>query len=199
MTITFDVLRAVSPHATAARLDIFVGPIQCAIEEFEIRKVAAFLANTSHESAGYTVLEENLNYTAERLMAVWPRRFPDMTSALPYARNPQALAERVYGGRMGNTEPGDGWRFRGRGIMQTTGRANYERAGQRLNLPLLEHPDWLLQPVNAARSAAAFWVDNRLDEIDDFVAQVKVINGGTNGLAERQALYARAVAALGAA
>lgn len=197
--ISFDVLRAVSPHATAPRLDIFVGPIQSSIEEFAIRDVASFLANTSHESMGYTVLEENLNYTAERLMAVWPRRFPDMTSALPYARNPQALAERVYGGRMGNTEPGDGWLFRGRGIIEATGRANYGRIGERLNLPLLEHPDMLLQPLNAARSAAAFWVDNRLDEISDFVDQVRVINGGTNGLAERRTLYARAVAALGAA
>lgn len=197
--ITFDVLRAVSPRATPARLQIFVGPIAATIEEFAIQRVADFLAQTAHESMGYTVLEESLWYTAERLMQVWPRRFPDMTSALPYARNPEALANKVYAGRNGNVEPGDGYRYRGRGIMQTTGRGNYLKVEQATGLPVVEHPDMLLEPGPAARAAGAYWRDNRLDTITDFVQQTVAINGGTNGLADRQALLAAARRALGVA
>ncbi len=195
--ITFDVLRSVSPRATPARLEIFVGPIQAAIDEFGITKVAEFLAQTAHESMGFTVLEEGLNYTAERLMAVWPRRFPDMTSALPYARNPEALANKVYGGRNGNTEPGDGYKYRGRGLIQTTGRANYAKVEEATGLPVVEFPDLLLEPVNAARSAGAYWRDNGLDAVDDFETLTRRINGGTHGLADRYALLWKARNALG--
>lgn len=195
--ITFDVLRAVSPRATPARLQIFVGPIAAAIEEFGVRQVPEFLAQTAHESMGFTVLEEGLWYTAERLMQVWPRRFPDLTSALPYARNPEALANKVYFGRNGNTEPGDGYKYRGRGLVQTTGRGNYVKVEAATGLPVVEHPEMLLEPGPAARSAGAYWRDNGLDDIDDFVQQTIRVNGGTTGLADRQALLAAARVALG--
>lgn len=173
-------------------------------------RIAAFIAQLAHESGGFRRLSENLTYTsAARICAVWPKRFADEDSARPFVRNPEALANRVYANRLGNgtAGSGNGWRYRGRGLLQITGRANYDEAGRALGLALLQEPDRLLEPVNAARSAAWFWqtrglnalADDRSDDDDDgdFVSITKIINGGTTGLSERRRYWAQARRTLG--
>lgn len=175
-------------------------------------RIAAFVAQLAHESGEFTRLSENLMYTsAERICAVWPKRFPDAASAAPFVRNPEALANRVYANRLGNgaAASGDGWRYRGRGLIQLTGRANYADAGAGVDLPLLDAPELLEQPDGAARSAAWFWqsrglnalADDRSDDDDDadFVTITRLINGGTVGIEERRRYWAQARTALGPA
>lgn len=172
--------------------------------------VAVFLAQVAVESAEMTRLDENLSYSAERLVAVWPRRFPTLAAAQPYARNPHKLADFVYANRMGNgpVESGDGYRFRGRGLKQLTGKSNYTVCGDALGWDLVANPDRLLTKEGAALSAAWFWssrpqnldllADDLPDDDDeaDFVSITRVINGGTNGLAQRRAYWEKAKMAL---
>lgn len=159
-----------------------------------------FLGQVLHESGMLERIEENLNYSAQRLMQVWPRRFPTLASAQPFARNPRALANNVYGGRMGNTQPGDGHRFRGRGLIQLTGRDNYRLMEHITGLPLLDHPDLLLEQEPALRASIAWWETNVPDALLGDVARVtRVVNGGTIGLDHRAQLTRRAYQALGAA
>ncbi|OEC45004.1 glycoside hydrolase family 19 [Pseudomonas sp. 1D4] len=162
---------------------------------------SAFLAQAAHESSGFTRLTENLNYSATGLAATWPGRFrgaDGQPNALARAlhRRPEAIANVVYANRMGNgpEASGDGWRYRGRGLLQITGRAQYQRCGAALGLPLVEQPDLLAQPEPAVLSAAWFWQVNGLNELADardFEAITRRINGGLNGLAERRALWAK--------
>lgn len=167
---------------------------------------AAFLAQVGHESSQLTRLVENLNYSAQGLAATWPSRYlgPDgqpNALALRLARNPQAIADNTYATRNGNGDEasGDGWRFRGRGLLQITGRANYRLVGEALGEPLEAEPWRLEQPVPAARSAAWWWAGHGLNELADrgeFAAITHRINGGLNGQAERLALWQRARAVL---
>lgn len=187
--------------------------LNSAMAEFQIAsradRIAAFLAQIAHESGEMRRMVENLNYsTAKRICAVWPKRFPTEADAAPYVGQPEKLANRVYAGRMGNGDAssGDGWRFRGRGLLQVTGRGNYKAVGAALGLPLSGNPDLLLQAGPAARSAANYWkshglnelADDRSDDDDDadFVTITVKINGGKNGLSERRAYWASARAAL---
>jgi len=195
--------------------------VQKALERFGIqseRQVAAWIAQTAHESGGYTMLVENLNYRAATMAVCWPGRFavknPDGTwakddkggkvpnkFALALEKKPEALANVVYSSRMGNgpTESGDGWAFRGRGLKQLTGRDNVTRCGLALGVDLASNPDLLLQPEYAALSAAWFWSVNKcgpLADANDFVGLTKKINGGTIGLADRQARYEAVLASL---
>lgn len=148
-----------------------------------------FLAQVLHESGMLERLEESLNYSAQRLTQVWPRRFPNLDSAYPYARNPRALANKVYGGRLGNTAPDDGWRYRGRGLIQITGRDNYALMEQITGMSLVSDPDLLLQQEPALRASLAWWEINVPDAALGDVARVtRVVNGGTLGLAERRRL-----------
>ena len=156
-------------------------------------RLGLFLANTMHESAGGAVLVENLTYTsAARIRAVWPRRFATEADAAPFVRNPQALANRVYAGRNGNggEATGDGWRFRGRGLIQITGRANYAAAaaafGRGLDDPFI---GWCSTPAGAAATACWWWAAhgcNTLADRGDDVAVRERINGGRNGLQDVQ-------------
>ncbi len=166
-------------------------------------RMAAFLAQIAHESGQLTRLSENLNYSAERLMQVWPKRFPTMEKARQYERNPQKLANCVYAKRLGNGDEasGDGWNYRGRGLIQLTGRDNYRAAAQGIELPLEQEPDLLLQSGPAALSAAWFWQSHGLNELadaqqndrsDDFSGITRRINGGTVGLKERVAFWDKA-------
>lgn len=147
-----------------------------------------FLAQCLHETGGLRVLVENLNYSAARLMQVWPSRFPTLESCSPFAHNPRALANRVYGGRMGNADPNDGWRYIGRGLLQITGRSAYERVGAALGLNLVGFPTEVLAPENVLRVAGEVWKEagcNALADADNVVAITKRINGGLIGLEER--------------
>ncbi|MCI0562000.1 MAG: glycoside hydrolase family 19 protein [Nitrososphaera sp.] len=158
------------------------------------KQLAAFLAQVDHESAGFTRLEENLNYSAKRLCAVWPRRFPTLDAAKPYARHPERLANKIYSGRMGNGPEvsGDGYRYRGRGFLQLTGRDNYTRCGADLDKPFVSQPHLVALPAYAVGTAIWFWKTNGcgvLAEREDMPALTKRINGGLNGLEERIKLY----------
>ncbi|CAO4174118.1 Peptidoglycan binding-like domain-containing protein [Methylorubrum aminovorans] len=153
------------------------------------KRLAHFLAQVAHESAGLARTEEALSYSAARMVEVWPSRFPTAAAAVPYARNPQALANKVYGGRLGNRLPGDGWRFRGGGGLGTTGRANYAEAGFEAD------PDALRRPENFLAPALLYWRTrgcNALADRDDVVGITVKINGGKNGLADRRKRLAAA-------
>lgn len=161
------------------------------------QRMAAFLANCAHETGGGRRLEENLSYSADRICAVWPSRFPNRAVADPFARNPEALANKVYGGRMGNQEAGDGWRFRGRGLIQITGRTNYAAMAARLGKPLDSLPGYIETRPGAAESAAAWWSANGCNEMadsGDMTALRRRINGGTTGLDDVLRRYRAAMA-----
>lgn len=163
------------------------------------RELADFLAQVLHESGMLTRLEEGLSYSADRLMAVWPRRFPNSTTAQRYARNPQALANFVYAGRMGNGNEasGDGYKYRGRGLLQITGKDNYRAVGGLVGADFLEQPDLLAQPETALRASIAWWKANvPRTAVGDVAKITRIVNGGTNGLDERIALASRAVGAV---
>ncbi len=153
------------------------------------QRAAHFLAQVLHESGGLTVLRENLNYRAARLLEVWPLRFDTIEDAAPYAHQPEALANKVYGDRLGNTKPGDGWRYRGRGLLQLTGRGNYDRIGRALGLDLVADPELVVHPDHALLVAAETWRAagcNALADRDDVRKVTKAINGGYVGLVSRR-------------
>ena len=206
-----------SPLLEAAKIkdhNKWLQPIIETCVEFEIntpQRIAAFLAQTSHESGGYTMLTENLNYRAATLAACWPNRFAEMGPnkkpkkdakgaliptkvALSIEKKPELIANMVYSSRMGNGPPqsGEGWKYRGRGAKQLTGKDNYKRCGEALGVDLINNPDLLLEPLYAARSAGWFWKVNNLSPLADegnIKEMTKKINGGYIGLEARQALY----------
>lgn len=148
-----------------------------------------FLGQILHESHGLSQFCENLNYSPERLCQVWSSRFPTLADARPYARNPEALANKVYGGRMGNVEPGDGWRFRGRAPIQITGRANYAFVGDLMGQDLTVMPELLEQPRFALEACILWWEDRIPDSmLGDPEKVTKRVNGGLIGLADREYL-----------
>jgi putative chitinase len=155
-------------------------------------RVAGFISQCQHESLDFTILTENLNYSAKGLMGIFKKYFPNEAIAKQYERKPEKIANRVYGGRMGNGDEasGDGWTFRGRGLVQLTGRANYTQCSRDLfgDDTLIENPDLVTEPDYAVLSACWFWHKNRLNDIcdrGDVVLLSKRINGGTIGLADR--------------
>lgn len=160
-------------------------------------RLAMWTATLVHETSQLRELEENLSYSASRIVEIWPARFAGIALARPFARNPERLANRVYANRMGNgpEDSGEGWRYRGRGLIQITGRAMYEQCGRGLAQPLLEQPDLLLQPELAALSAGWYWVANgchKPAEAGDMRGVTRIVNGGLNGLEERLEYLARA-------
>jgi putative chitinase len=174
-------------------------------EKYEINTVnraAGFLAQCGHESAGFTILQENLNYSADGLNKIFKKYFPTVADATPYARNPEKIANKVYGGRMGNgpESSGDGYKFRGRGAIQLTGRDNYTKFAKSVGLTLEEAVADLETLDGAIESACWFWKTNGLNAIcdkDDIVLMTKRINGGTIGLEDRKKHYAEAKHLLG--
>ena len=173
----------------------WVDPLNATFEKFNILsniEQASFIGQCAHECGNFRVLEENLNYKAATLMRLWPKRFPTLDIANQYAGNPQKIANSVYANRMGNRDEasGDGWRFRGRGCIQTTGHANYYHAGQALGVDFVMNPDLVSTPMYAALTAGFFWSTHKLNqkaEGRDFVGMTKVINGGIIGLDDRVA------------
>lgn len=176
------------------------------------KRIAAFVAQCAHESGGFTMLEENLNYRAATMAACWPKRFavagPDgkpvkgkdgkLTPnkfALALERKPEAIANVVYASRMGNgpTESGEGWMYRGRGLKQLTGKDNYTRCSKALGEDFIHSPDLLLSPKWAAMSAAWFWKENNLSkfaDVGDIEGMTRKINGGLIGIDDRKKRYA---------
>jgi putative chitinase len=184
----------------------WTGAVNTAAERFALNsplRLSAFLAQVAWESGEFRRLVENLNYSAARLVAVWPTRFTAV-SALQYEHQPEKIANYVYASRLGNGDvaSGDGWRYRGRGLIQLTGRTNYRDAGNALGLPFETDPDLLSHPTEAALSAGHFWAAHDLNRfadegtVDAFDTITHRINGGSGGLLERRALWERAKAAL---
>ena len=162
-----------------------------------VYETASFISQLAHESANLSVVVENLNYTADSLAKTWPARYRDAVTKKPNQlavrlhRKPIAIANNCYANRMGNGNEasGDGWLYRGRGPIQITGKANYLKCGRFIGQDLIKNPDLLLQPKYGALSAGWFWHANNLDAHDDDIsalAETKIINGGMNGLSERQ-------------
>lgn len=156
-------------------------------------RLSHFLAQCGHESGGFRITQENLNYSAKGLQSIFKKYFPSEAIALDYAKKPQKIANRVYGGRMGNGNEasGDGFKFRGRGYIQLTGRDNYTAFGKSIGVAIEDNPD-LVATDYALASAAWFWSKNGLNKIADTGATdaavtmiTKRVNGGTIGLADR--------------
>ena len=162
---------------------------------------AAFIGQAAHESGNFKMLVENLNYRAETLMKVWPKRFPTLEFAKQYERDPKKIANSVYANRMGNRDEasGDGFRFRGRGLFQTTGHAGYYHAGQARGEDFVMQPDLVATPQYAALTAGFFWSTHKLNQYADsrdYKMMTKKINGGFIGLADREKHINHALAVL---
>jgi putative chitinase len=185
-------IKSIFPKASESDVDAFIKFGEDALKKSGIldmvTRLQYFLAQLGHESNGLTSREENLNYSATRLTEIWPGRFPTIDVAKPYERNPEKLANFVYGGRMGNVNPGDGYRYRGRGYIQLTGRETYREIGRIAGIDLENNPDAAAKPENAIKIACAFWTWKNINpacDVSDFTAVTKKINGGTNGLNDR--------------
>lgn len=215
--MTRDELIAIMPLARA-RIDAFIGPINATMERFEINTIgrrAAFVAQIAHESANLKRMVENLNYSPEGLMATFntPKvtRFTKV-DAYRYGRTPEhpanqeMIANIAYAGRMGNgpMESGDGWRYRGRGPGQLTGKSNYARCGAALGLDLLSFPEQVELPDVGTMAFGWFWIEGNPRSIDlnvladkgDIEGISRTVNGGDNGMDERIALYTKAIGVL---
>lgn len=198
--VTDSELGQIMPNLPADKRALYIAPLQAAMNEFGINtylREAAFLAQLAHESMELKAWSENLNYSAQGLLKVFPKYFKTSALANAYARQPQKIASRVYANRMGNGDEasGDGWKYRGRGPIQLTGKSNYTAYGQTLGLDLVGNPDSVATPEVGFRVAAAFWNSNGLNALadrQDFVGITKRINGGTTGLDDRTKFYNRA-------
>ena len=183
----------------------WLGPLESTFAKYDIsspQRQSSFIGQCAHESGNFRILEENLHYSAPRLMAVWPSRFPNLDVASQYANNPEKLANKIYSGRMGNgdEESGEGYAYRGRGLIQMTGKESYANCGSGLGVDLVGDPDRLLDPQYAALSAGWFWNKkglNSLADVQDYETMTKRINGGLNGLDDRKAKIAKALSILG--
>jgi putative chitinase len=188
----------------AERADKWVPWLNMTMLTYEIttpQRQAMFLAQLAHESGSFRFVEENLNYSVEALQRVFKKYFPTDELALMYARQPEKIANRVYANRMGNGEEssGDGWKYRGRGIIQLTGKDNYAAFSLKANNNALLEPDLVAEPELAAMSAGWFWDTNGLNKLSDagdVRAVTRRINGGFNGLADREAKYNKLITIL---
>lgn len=187
------------------RAELWVNHINRALADAGVKtpeQVAQFIAQVGHESGDFVRLVESLDYKPDALKRTWPSRYTDWLAAqhgrsLAKPADQRAIANHVYGGRLGNTGPDDGWNYRGRGLIQVTGKENYRKCGEALNLDLVRRPELLELREVAALSAAWYWRSRGLAALGaDVEAVTRVINGGTTGLADRIARYQRAVGAL---
>jgi len=194
--------------AEAAKIDIghaeaLIGAMNMAIEKADLstpERLAAFIAQCGHESDSFRFMEENLNYKAESLCRTWPSHF-NAENAEEYAHNPEKIANRAYANRMsnGDEESGDGWNYRGRGWLQTTGKAGYEQLSDATQIDFVSNPDAVATPEGSAISAAVFWEKHNLNrhvDNNDFTGLTKAINGGTIGQEDRMARYQHAMSVL---
>lgn len=186
--ITLDQLKALNLE------DKWLVPLNETFVKYNIstfNQESAFLGQTMHESGNFKALKENLNYSANALMRTWASRFPDADIAEKYANNPEKIANKVYAGRLGNTEDGDGWKYHGRGLIQLTGRENYANCGNAIGADLIGNPDLLTDPKWACLSAGWFWNKKNLNSLCDPLSDENIkeltrrINGGTIGLEDR--------------
>jgi len=186
-------------------LDHWYNALAQALPDYDIstpQRAAAFLAQCAHESGGFTAIKENLNYQAASLCRVWPHYF-NAGNANDYAHQPEKIANRAYANRMGNgpEESGDGYRFCGRGLIQLTGRSNYQAFADSIQEDINNLPDYLATFEGCVQSACWFWEANNLNrwaDAGDIEKMTKIINGGTLGLDDRTRRYQHALQILGA-
>lgn len=200
MPITLPQLLQILPNASQVA-GVFVPVLNTAMNRYQIvgaKRIAAFIAQVGHESGQLTRLVENLNYSADALRKTWPSRFgTELAKAVE--RKPEQIANIAYGNRLGNSATGDGWKYRGRGLIQITGKDNYRYCGEALGLDLIAHPELLEKPQHGCMSAAWFWATNGLSTLADagkFAPITQRINGGQTGAVDRQAAYTRALKVL---
>lgn len=198
--ISLEDLKELFPKGRQPILEALAKQSKKVFAEFDMddrpNRLHFFLAQVAHESGGLSVIEENLKYSAKRMTEIWPSRFPTLASAEPFAGNPEALANKVYASRMGNGSPesGDGWKYRGRGYIQITGRDGYRAIGNAIGVNLENDPDRASDPDDALRVACGFWkwknINAACDE-GDFLKVTRLVNGGTTGQADREAWLAK--------
>jgi putative chitinase len=206
--LTKDMLAAMIPGND--KVDMWFEAIEEIFPKYEINtveRIAGFIAQCAHESNNFRSLEENLNYSEDALLRVFGRYFgkAPKASASEYARNPEMIANRVYNDefrkyKMGNTQPGDGWMFRGRGLKQLTGRENYTKFGKSVKMSAEQAAEYVATEKGAIESACWFWNNKKLNAIadtGDIKKLTKVINGGDIGLADRTSRYDSAIEILG--
>ncbi len=203
--VTIELLKQICPKTKPAVLAKYIEPLNLVGEHYGLfenpKRMAAFLAQIAHESGGFSTTKENLNYSAQGLRKTWPKRFTTIAIANQYARNPEKIANKVYANRMGNgaESSGDGFKYRGRGLIQLTGKDNYRKFAKAINKNMDEIVSYLETPEGAVSSAGWFWDINKLNiyaDKNDFVGLTRRINGGTNGLADRKHHYDIALQAL---
>lgn len=177
----------------APHVDQWFLALQEILPDYEIDtvpRVAAFLGQTAHESGGYRALRENLNYSAAGLNKTFHKYFPTIADAQPYEKQPEKIANKIYANRMGNgaENSGDGWKFRGRGLIQLTGRSNYQFFADSIGEDIEDIPAFLETYEGAVQSACYFWESSKLNAVadaGDIKKMTKIINGGFLGLEER--------------
>lgn len=203
--VTLEILQAICPKTKKTVLSGYVEPLNVTADYYEMfvnkKRIAGFLAQIAHESGGFNFVIENLNYSADGLRKIFSKYFTTQELASQYARQPDKIANRVYANRMKNGDEvsGDGFKFRGRGLIQLTGRDNYTRFSEALGISIEETIQYLETPNGAVVSAGWFWDNNNLNKYcdnDDFIGLTKRINGGTIGLADRKHHYELALAKL---
>lgn len=195
MLISRNLFQKVFPKVQDSYLDNLIEELNFQLEKFNIitkEQVAMFLAQCGHESGGFTRFTENLNYSTDRLLTVFPKYFKTRSDAEKVAHNPRAIANIVYANRMGNGDvnSSDGYKYRGRGIIQLTGRTNYTKFTSYIGEPdKLSNPDELNTIHYYVLMGVWFWKINQLQTMNNIETVTKRINGGLNGLAERKQLY----------
>ncbi len=202
--ITMEELIACLPKAKESNLEKFYEGIVETFDTFDINtpeRMAMFLAQTAHESGNFAFTQENLNYRAASLSKIWPKKFPADIAA-QYERNPEKIANRAYASRMGNGDEasGDGYRYRGRGLIQLTGKDNYRHCGEALGRDLVAEPDLVADNPYAVLSAGWFWDTRKLNQWadkKDVKTVTKRINGGTIGLEDRTHHFEHMIEVLG--
>ena len=185
--LTSSQIKQIFPNASSDHLNEFEKQHSELFSKY-VENVPFFLAQIGHESAGLSRLVENLNYSAQGLIKTWPTRFHNLVHARKFERNPELIANNVYANRMGNgsTASGDGWRFRGRGYIQLTGKDAYITVGNLIGVDLVNNPDFACDPKYALRVVCGVWSWKKLNGINDFVTVTRRINGGVHGLTDRQ-------------
>lgn len=203
--ITLELLKEICPSTKSTILTKYVEPLNVFGQYFDLfenpKRIAAFLSQVAHESGGFNVIKENLNYSAIGLTKTFKKYFPTLAIATPYAKNPELIANKVYANRMGNgsVSSGDGYKFRGRGLIQLTGKQNYIKFAASINKSITDTIVYLETPTGAVASAGWFWNINKLNiyaDKEDFIGLTRRINGGTIGLIDRKHHYELALRAL---
>ena len=198
--ISKEQLKQIMPSCTAENLEKYVGPLNDTMERYAINtplRKAHFLAQIAHESNELKSVVENLNYSQARLTQVFPRYFRTIEESAPYNRQPEKIANRVYSNRMGNGDEasGEGWKFRGRGLIQLTGKENYKKASDEIGIDFVSNPDLVQGPVYASLTAGWYWDSRELNnpaDADNIYKITKLINGGTIGIESRELYLERA-------